>query len=207
MPRTLKFEFKGHEIECGLNKIDRSKLYGSVDIETRDINGDRCALATLANDGKTLIPYGGTAFGYINNDGEWVERSDLKPVDLTGDKLEVLPSSFDETIVLEHSVTLEEFLDHGIRLCYQLDPEQEFDADFLAELHCGTIFRFGFLYREGITPDPAFLLSDQDGPVWMMVGKPAQIAFTGLDQAAVCFANQDMDDGEEDSDDFDFEML
>ena len=69
MPRALKFKYGDSEFECELNKIDRRKLYGSVDVETRDIDGNRCGLATLANDGKTLIPYGGTALGYISSDG------------------------------------------------------------------------------------------------------------------------------------------
>ena len=67
MPRALKFKYGNSEFECELNKIDRRKLYGSVDVETRDIDGNRCGLATLANDGKTLIPYGGTALGYISS--------------------------------------------------------------------------------------------------------------------------------------------
>ncbi|MEM7257394.1 MAG: hypothetical protein AAF404_08395, partial [Pseudomonadota bacterium] len=93
MARSLKFSFNGSEFACELNKVDRSKLYGSVDLDTRDHEGNRCSLATLANDGKTLIPYGGTAFGYVNDDGQWVERSDLMPVDLSGEPLQVLPSS------------------------------------------------------------------------------------------------------------------
>ena len=151
MPRYLKFQFGNSEFECGMNKIDRAKLYGSVDVETYDVDGNRCELATLANDGKTLIPHGGTAFAYVNDDGLWVERSELQPVSLAGDKLEVLPSSFDQTIALTDKATMEEFLNHSVRLCYHLDyNDDEIAAEFAESIKAGDIYRFGFLYRDGI---------------------------------------------------------
>lgn len=206
MPRALKFSFNNNEFECELNKIDRSKLYGSVDVETRDIDGNRCGLATLANDGKTLIPYGGTAFGYINDDGLWIERGELAPVNMSGEKLPVLPSSFDLTIELKEKVSLEVFLDHGARLCYSLGKDANFEESLLKELIAGGIYSFDFLYREGVTADPAFIMATEDGNVWMMVGKQSKIEFVGLDQAAVCFSS-DRDDEDEEVDEFDFEML
>ena len=204
MPRALKFKFGDAEFECSLNKIDRRKLYGSVDVQTRDIDGNKCSLATLANDGKTLIPYGGTAMGYVNNDGQWVERGDLKPVSLNGEELKMLKSSFDVTIDLERTATVDEFLNYSSRLVYVLGTDDEFDPKLAEELGAGKIFRFDFLYREGVSSDPAFLLSTTDGLIWMMVGKPSAIDFVGLDQAAVCFV---ADDEDEEVEDFDFEML
>jgi len=204
MPRALKFKFGESEFECELNKIDRRKLYGSVDVETRDIDGNRCGLATLANDGKTLIPYGGTALGYVNNDGEWVERNDLKPVDLSGNELPMLESSFDITIELKKTASLDEFLNYSSRLVYLLGTDDEFDAKLVKELQAGKIFRFDFLYRDGISADPAFLIGTPDGMIWMMVGKPSAINYVGLDQAAVCFVGEEED---EEVGEFDFEML
>lgn len=206
MPRSLKFSFNDKEFDCELNKIDRSKLYGSVDVETRDSDGNRCGLATLANDGKTLIPYGGTAFGYINEDGLWVERSELSPVNLNGEELALLPSSFDLTIGLDKQATLEEFLDCGARLCYLLGTDTNFEPALLKQLVDGAIYRFDFLYRDGVTADPAFILATPDESVWMMVGKQAHIDFVGLDQAAVCFTSE-RDEEDEESEEFDFEML
>jgi hypothetical protein len=205
MPRSLKFKFGDSEFDCELNKVDRSKLYGSVDLETRDHEGNRCGLATLANDGKTLIPYGGTAFGYVNDEGEWVERSELSPVDLSGDALDVLPSSFDLTIELDQKVTVDEFLNHSMRLCYALGNDGNFADELLDSLQAGEIYRFDFLYREGVSADPAFLIATDDSQVWMLVGRPSSIDFVGLDQAAVSFGSSDTED--EESDEFDFEML
>ncbi len=205
MPRSLTFKFGDSEFGCELNKVDRSKLYGSVDLETRDHEGNRCGLATLANDGKTLIPYGGTAFGYVNDEGEWVERSELSPVDLSGESLEVLPSSFDLTIELNKKVSVAEFLNHSMRLCYALGNDGDFDDKLLSSLQAGDIYQFDFLYREGVSADPAFLIAADDAQVWMLVGRPSSIDFVGLDQAAVSFGAADSED--EEADEFDFEML
>ncbi len=205
MPRALKFTFNDTEFECEMNKVDRNKLYGSVSVETFDVDGNRCELATLANDGKTLIPHGGTAFAYINKDGLWVERSELQPVSLEGERLEVLPSSFDQVIELGDTATVDEFLDHSVRLCYQLDYDDEVIAPELIDaMQKGRIFRFDFLYRDGITADPAFLMGGSAGELWMLVAKPASVDFVGLDQAAVTIA---VEGDDEESDEFDFEMM
>ncbi len=206
MPRGLKFKYADTEFECKLNKIDRRKLYGSVDVETRDINGNRCDLATLANDGKTLIPYGGTALGYIGKDGEWVERAELVPVDLSGNELSMLPSSFSVVIELQQRVSIEQFLDASSRLVYLLDTDEEIDPALVKELSEGSIFRFDFLYRESVAADPAFFLGTEDGLIWMVVGEPSSLEYVGLDQAAVCSVSEDKDEDEA-VDEFDFEML
>ena len=91
------------------------------------------------------------------------------------------------------------------RLCYALDSDEAIDEDLLSSLKKGDIYRFDFLYREGVSADPAFLLATEDSQVWMMVGRPSSIDFVGLDQAAVCFVDDESED--EETDDFDFEML
>lgn len=210
MPRSLQFTFGEQKFDCEINKIDRSKLYGRVDIETLDLDGGRCSLATLANDGKTLIPYGGTAFGYVNPDGEWITRSELNPVDKDGNALTAVESSFDNPISLSEKASEEEFLDHSIRLCYALKPEPEFNGEILNSLDSGTIFKLGFSYRGGISADPAFLLKGSDETVWLLIGSPSTIEFVSLEQAAICAATQSedsIDDEDDDNDDLDFSML
>jgi len=130
----------------------------------------------------------------------------LKPVDFSGNDLPLLPSSFDITIELEKTVTPDEFLNHSSRLVYLIGTDDQLDAEFTDALASGKIFTFEFLYREGISADPAYLLGTPDGLIWMMVGTPSSIEYVGLDQAAVCFVGKDDDDDDE-SDEFDFEML
>lgn len=72
MARSLTFTYKKASFDCTIHKVERTKLYGSGSIKMLDMDGNKCELATLLDDGETLVPYGGTASGYINPDGEWV---------------------------------------------------------------------------------------------------------------------------------------
>ena len=208
MPRSLDFIWQDHAFACELHKVDRSKLYGSVKIETLDMEGEKCSLATLLDDGKTLVPFGGTASGYINPDGEWVDRDELVAVDYDGKKLETVPSSFDAPITLDKAVSIEDFLDHSIRLIYRLGEPADFEAAFAKALEDGDIFGFEFSYRGGIDPDPAFIMLGGDDTVWMLIGERNRIAYAALEQAAVVAATVDEDDEtDEDSDELDFSML
>ena len=57
MPRKLEFIFGNEAFTVAINKVDRSKVYGRVETETFDANMKPCTLATLARDGRTIIPY------------------------------------------------------------------------------------------------------------------------------------------------------
>lgn len=209
MPRSLAFTINDASFDAEIIKVDRSHLYGTVTIETADMDGARCGVATLAVDGKTLIPKGGTALGYINPQGEWVSRDQLQPVDLDGVPVEEVESSFDAPIVLEKKVDADVFLDHSVRLVYRLDPQGAFPAALLEELNNGTLYQFGFSYRGGVGYDPAFILSDEEENVWMMVTRENLVESVGLEQAAVCKGenlNEDTDDDTE-STNIDFSML
>ena len=172
MARSLTFTFGNASFACTIHKVDRSKLYGSRSIETLDMDGHKCSLATLLDDGKTLVPYGGTASGYINPDGEWVCRKDIKPVDFNGEALKKVPSSFDSGMELGQKVSVEEFLNHSIRLTYALkskDEEAGMDKFFLKAIKKGAIYKTSFSYRGGIDPDPAFVMQGEDKTIWLMI--------------------------------------
>lgn len=205
MARSLAFKLGKSQFEADIRKIDRSKLYGRVQTDTFDLNGAECDLATLARDGRTLIPYGGTASGYLNKDGLWVESRERKPVDLEGRELTEVPSSFDAPIALKAKATSEDLLDHPIRLAYLLVSEK-FPAPVRKSLDGGDIYRFDFSYRGGAIADPAFLLADEDGDVWMLIGSHSDVEFVTFEQAAIC-APVAQKDSEDDADEFSFDML
>lgn len=210
MPRSLNFEYKGEAFDLELLKVDRSKLYGEVDLETFDSNDKKCRLATLARDGRTIIPYGGTTSGYLNQDGHWIERDELVPVTLKGEKLPEVPSTFDITSALDNEVSIEEYLDHSIRLSYLLKADGAINDAFLEALKGGAIFRIEFSYRGGSFADPAFLIAGDDDLIWLMIGEPGEVEFIGYEQAAICAAHgeEETDDDEDDADTaFDFDML
>ncbi len=204
MARSLTFSFQGSSFDCEIHKVDRSKLYGQVSLETLDNEKRRCNLATLAYDGRTVIPHGGTALGYMNPDGEWLTRSDLTAVNLEGENLEEAESSFKVTIDLATLATPEEYLNHSVRLCYQL--QGDIDPACLQQLQQGSIFKFSFSYRGGVSIDPAFVLASDDA-IWMMVTDINQIDFVNLSQVAVCNRVDEPEESKEDSEELDFGML
>ena len=120
MAQALTFQFQGQEFACSIKKVDRAKLYGSVQLEVLDENEKPCELATLASDGKTLIPMGGTALAYLSPEGDWREKDALKPVDLEGEEIEPVTSTFKTTTDLVREASYEEYLSHNIRLLYLL---------------------------------------------------------------------------------------
>lgn len=204
MARALEFVFKGSSFKGTIDKVDRSALYGSVEVETRDRNGSRCQVATLANDGRTLIQSGGTALAYFSPKGEWLERSALSAVDARGARVNSVPSSFDIPIELEMRASVERFLDHSIRLTYAVDTLDSVPTGLATELDAGAIFKFDFSYRGGANADPAFLLKGTDGTLWMLVGTENSFNFVGFTQVAGLAS---ADEAEADSDDLDFEMM
>lgn len=203
MARALEFIYEGKSFSCTIDKVDRSKLYGSVDIETRDKSGYRCQLATLASDGHTLIPSGGTGFGYFTQNGEWMDRSELVPVDASGNRLNAVGSSFNHPIDLEMRVSAERFLDHSIRSAYALEAEA-LPSLLQKELETGAIFKIDFSYRGGVGVDPAFFMRGADGTMWLLVGIENDVNFVSFTQTAA--ATPDVTE-EDDTDDLDFEML
>ncbi|MEE9327818.1 MAG: hypothetical protein V3U71_11045, partial [Cocleimonas sp.] len=163
--------------------------------------------ATLLDDGKTLVPYGGTASGYINPDGEWVCRADLTPIDFDGNKLEKVPSSFDSDLTLDEEITAEEFLDHSIRLTYALKSD-DMNKAFLKTLKDGVIYKTNFSYRGSVDPDPAFVMQGGDSTIWLLIGAENRVSYSKLEQAAIIESTAEKDEGAEtSSDDLDFGML
>jgi hypothetical protein len=207
MPRSLNFSFGKSTFECVLNKIDRSKIYGSTQIKTVDHEGNDTELLSLARDGRTLIGLGGTGSGYVNKDGFWVESGERVPVDVEGDPMELIDSSFDGVITLEDVVDETVLLDHPIRLAYHLTTEKLPDS-VSESLEKGAIYQFGFSYRGGPVADPAFLMSDTDGDLWLLIGNTSDVEYRGFQQVAICAAaaTDEVEDDSED-DNFDFDML
>jgi hypothetical protein len=204
MARTLEFRFDGLPFRCGLQKVDRSALYGSVEVETRDAGGLRCEIATLAQDRRTLVPSGGTALGYMSEKGGWVERSALVAVNERGDRINTVGSSFDAPIELEVKTSPERFLDHSIKSSYLLDAADGVPGALQAALDAGAIFKFDFSYRGGANADPAFLIKGAEDALWMLVGESNNVNFVGLPQASGLDA---ADSTEPAGDDLDFDMM
>lgn len=205
MPRQLNFQFADHTFGFEMQKVDRDKLYGFKETEVLDDQERICELATLADDGCTLIGKGGTAFGYRSATGLWCDKKSLKPIDLEGREIEPVPSSFDKPIELLESVDVETYLNHNLKSLYVMEPVDDADP-VLEELKQGTIFSFPFSYRGGLEADTGFLLTGQDGHVFLVIATEANLQFVGLGQSQGL--TEDEEDAMEDGDDLmDFGMI
>ena len=209
MPRSLRFVYGDAECPFAMVKVDRGKLYGSRSLETLDADGHRCNLATLASDGRTLIPNGGTAMAHLSPAGEWLEHDTLAAVDGEGHPLAKYPSSFEQPILLEETVDEDHLLEHSIRLTYALEPEGGLCGALASALAEGAIFTFPFSWRGGFDTDPAFLLQSEEGSAWLLIGDPNTIRLVGLEQAAACGpeAEEEPEAEGETGADLDFSML
>ena len=189
-----------------MSKVDRSRLYGFKEMLVLDEEGDACELATLGDDGRKVVGRGGTGVGYLTADGNWCDRDSLRPVNLEGETITPVKSSFGAPIDLSERVTMDQFLDHSIRLIYRLEPRDAGLPDsLLGELQSGVIFRFDYSYRGGLEADAGFLISNEAGETFLLVGTGTEVHFVGLQQPASVRVSED--DPTADPDPMDFGMM
>lgn len=206
MPRQLILSLDGNEFAVSLVKIDRDKLYGSVEIEAFDEKGRDASLRVLAADGKTLIDKGGTALTTVNEKGTSVDRTALKAVSEDGDEIEPVPSSFNAPNELK-STAIDDYLGQMFKSLYLIRPAEE-DGDIkylLDHLDGEQIYTFPFSWRGGIDYDQAFVLGS-NGDAFMVVGKPAEFEFVKLNQATELDLTGE-EETEISADDIDFDLL
>ena len=206
MPRQLILSLDGREFSVTLTKIDRDKLYGSVEIEAFDEKGREASLRVLAADGKTLIDKGGTALTTVNEKGNSVDRPTLQAVNEDGDAIEPVPSSFNGPNELK-TATIDDYLSQMFKSLYLVQPAEE-DGDIkylLDHLDGEQIYQFPFSWRGGVDYDQAFVLGT-NGDAFMVVGKQAEFEFVRLNQAAPLDTTGE-EETEISADDIDFDLL
>lgn len=202
MPKLLKFLLGGEESSFAISKVDRSKLYGYKETEILDEEDSRCEFAVLAEDGSTLIGAGDIGMGYMTVDGQWTSKTQLKPVDIEGNEITPVKSSFDSVTVLAEVVDVDGFLSHDIRLVYSLEPNA-FSKKLKDSLDSGDIFKFPYSYRGGLVADSGFLIRGDDNKYYLLVGDELEFDFIGLKQVAA----PSVDDELEQEDLMSFDMI
>src|SRR5450755_1785160 len=126
MAKPLVLIFGGIEVPFALSKVERSDLYGFVEVETLDEQDRKCFLATLADDGRSIVPSGGTALVTLSPEGNWVEKKTLTPTDNQGNHITPCASSYAAPCPLEKTCSIDEYLSHNIRSVYQVSCEMDF---------------------------------------------------------------------------------
>lgn len=203
--RSIEFEFKGTPITFNMIKVDRNKLYGYKVLDVLDENDEPCELTTLADDGKTLIGKGGTGIGYLDADGNWSDKSQLNPVDLQGKPIQPVLSSFSAPIELATEISIEDYLDHNIRLIYQLEIDQT-SHPLIDKLKSGAIFLFDYSFRGGLEADAGIMLINDEDEIFFLVGDKTSVSFKGLQQSAPV-ATEEADATNDDAGLMDFGMI
>lgn len=190
MAKPLTVIFQGVTVNLDLEKVERSKLYGYIDNEVVDESGKACELATLISDGHSIVGKGGTALAYLTPEGMWRKKSDLKAVDIQGNTIVPVKSTFDTPVSLSDTVNIDDYLSHNVHLIYRLTAQDENPA-LTAELKKGTIFQFPFSYRGGLEASEGFLLLGSDGNTFLCVGTPTAAEFVGLKATAAIVPETD----------------
>jgi hypothetical protein len=169
-----------------------------------DSNGEECVRADIDLSGSFIIPKGGKGLGVLDSEGQWVDRKQLKAVYKDGGAAVRMPSSFNQVIKLDKTVSIEEFLDYSIVSVYILQPEEAGEALLRQIKRAKDIYTFEFNYRSSYDSSSAFLIESR-GVLFMLVGYRSEFEFVTLEQAADFFVeDEDEDDFE---DDWDFDMM
>lgn len=203
MAKALRLSLDGNEFEVLITRIDRDDLYGRVEVEAFDEKGKPAELKVLAADGKTLIEKGGTALEVVNEKGDSIDRSELVPVDLDGDPLPKVESSFGQTNELERAET-DDYLGLVVKSVYVLDPPEDSALDYLMEhLDGNQMFKFPFSYRGGIEHDAAYIIGNGKD-AFMVLGKEGEVDYLSLNQATKLEPEEDQ---EISADEISFDLL
>lgn len=200
MGKPLVLKLGDAEMPCNLERVERSDLYGFVETEALDEQGRKCTLATLADDGRSVIASGGTALVTLSPDGNWLDKKTCVPTDNQGNRITPVPSSYAAPVPLEKTATVDEYLSHDIRSVYQIVNQADL-APVMAELSKRTIYTFPYSFRGGLEADAAFLLLAADGTPFIAIGCPTQLQFVGFEEMAAA------SDEESEEDDIDFSMM
>lgn len=180
MAKSLVFKFMNKEYPFAPVKIERKKLYGWSETIALDDEGNECKVVSMDESGTVIIPKGCMGLGTVNNNFEWVDKSEIIAVDEGGNELTPFPSSFFEPIELDKKVSPEELLNHSINAVYQLDEEGLCD-ELKEEIAKGEIFTFNFNYRDGYETKPAFLV-ESENKLFMLVGNAIEFSYIGLEE-------------------------
>ena len=177
MARKAELLVNGQRILAEFKKVDRKKIYGWSSIEVFDQNGSKCTLAGLA-EGQYVMPSGSSALVSLNAKGEAVSKSTLVGVDSEGNKVEKVPSIYDQKVMLREA-TIDEYLSMAVKSVYQLQIDENKEA-LLEDLNSGKIYYFVFNYRADYEGDDAFLISNGTD-AFAITGMRTDLEFIGLE--------------------------
>jgi len=203
MGKNLTFSIGKQTYSATPIKVDRDKVYGFVEHQVLDKNGNVCTTGNLLDDGQTLILSGATAMKTVNTQNTEVDKKTLKNVYMDGKDAVLVPSSYEGTIELVQAA-MDDLFNLEVSSVYQLTWE---DADakkgMLKELDKGQLFRFIYNYRADYKGADALLLAAQN-EVFVLSGRLLDFSYLENKTAAPIIEDESTEQEEED---MDFGML
>ena len=198
MAKELIFSLAGTDYGAAPVKLERKKVYGWTNTVATDRSGEVCGSAYLSPDDALIIPSGGLKQAVIDDEGRWVEKSELTAYGEDGQTvLEVFPSSFDAPIELKKKATMEEFLDNDWEAVYQL-----VNADLAAAVG-DDIYKFDFNYRASTNHNDGYLINTPTG-LFLFAGDRQEFPLVSLAEETTI---DDTEEPEEEINELDFSMF
>lgn len=204
MGKNIHFVIEGKSWSAGISKVDRNKVYGHVEEIISDSNGELCSVASILEDGQTIIVSGATALKTVDSENKEISKDAIKTVNLDGTDAVLVPSSYDTDAVLTPG-TLDDLFNLEITSVYQLVWEDEAaKLDLIAYLGTNKVLKFVFNYRADYEGADAVLITAQN-QVFALTGKFLEFQFLENKQVIVL---EDTDaDATVEEDSMDFGML
>lgn len=175
MGRKITFKTGKYNFQAGIEKVDRDKVYGYVEDHVTDSKGNECTTGNLLEDGKTVIVSGSTAMKTVDSDFRELDKKTLKTVYMNGKSAVLVPSVYDEEVVLE-KVSTDKLFDLEVSTVYQLEfdtPEQKKEAmNNIGQDY----YHFIFNYRADYEGADALLLTS-DSELFALTGRYLNFEF------------------------------
>lgn len=201
MGKNLHFVIEGKSWSAGISKVDRNKVYGHVEEVISDSNGELCTVASILDDGQTIIVSGATALKTVNSDNREVSKDTIKTVNLDGTDAVLVPSSYDNDAVLTPG-TLDDLFNLEITTVYQLVWDDEAaKLDLISYLSTNKVLKFVFNYRADYEGADAVLITAQN-QVFALTGKFLEFKFLENKQIIITEESESEANVEEEAMDF-----
>lgn len=204
MGKNIHFVIEGKSWSAGISKVDRNKVYGHVEEVISDSNGELCSVASILEDGQTIIVSGATALKTVDSENKEISKDAIKTVNLDGTDAVLVPSSYDTDAVLTPG-TLDDLFNLEITAVYQLVWEDEAaKLDLIAYLGTNKVLKLVFNYRADYEGADAVLITAQN-QVFALTGKFLEFQF--LENKQVIVLEDKVADATVEEDSMDFGML
>ena len=149
MAKPLIIEKNGQSTSFDVSLLERRKLYGSRKRVALDSQGRVCSRASLTADGAQVLTSGSTGQGYFTENGKWVERRQMVPINDQGQVTELHPSTLGMPQKVEGPVEALDILKLDVQSIYLLTMLDD-KLGLKPRLEAGEIFKCPFNYSSSM---------------------------------------------------------